>query len=65
MLSPLLCDETIYAASLAEVTELYQLGGAQGVAAMAYGTASIRSADMIAGPAQVLMSQKPNVSCKG
>jgi histidinol dehydrogenase len=38
------------AAALAGVDELYRVGGAQAVAAMAYGTASIAAVDVIAGP---------------
>jgi histidinol dehydrogenase len=35
---------------LCEVTEVYRMGGAQAIAALAYGTASVRSVDVIAGP---------------
>ncbi len=38
------------AAELAGVTEIYRLGGAQAIAAMAYGSASIRKVEKIAGP---------------
>ncbi|MDD2716178.1 MAG: histidinol dehydrogenase [Candidatus Wallbacteria bacterium] len=38
------------AAELAGVDEVYRLGGAQAIAAMAYGTASIPKVDLIAGP---------------
>jgi histidinol dehydrogenase len=38
------------AASLAGVTEVYRVGGAQAIAALAYGTESIRRVDVIAGP---------------
>ncbi|MGH9122921.1 MAG: histidinol dehydrogenase, partial [Acidimicrobiales bacterium] len=38
------------AAALAGVDEVYALGGAQAVAAMAYGTESVRSVDLIVGP---------------
>lgn len=41
---------TLVAAALAEVDELYAVGGAQAIAAMAYGTESIRPVDVIAGP---------------
>ena len=41
----------ILAASvLCEVTEVYRMGGAQAIAALAYGTASVRPVDVIAGP---------------
>ena len=38
------------AAAIAGVTEFYRVGGAQAVAALAYGTASIRPVDKIVGP---------------
>lgn len=38
------------AAHLAGVTEIYRVGGAQAVAALAYGTATIRPVDKITGP---------------
>src|SRR5580658_2033592 len=39
------------AAALAGVDEVYRVGGAQAIAAMAYGTESIRAVDVVAGPA--------------
>ena len=41
---------TLAAASLAGVEEVYAVGGAGAVAALAYGTASIERVDLIAGP---------------
>ncbi len=41
---------TLYALREAGATEIYKLGGAYAVAALAYGTETIRKADMIAGP---------------
>jgi histidinol dehydrogenase len=38
------------AASLAGVSEIYRVGGAQAVAALAYGTATIKAVDKIVGP---------------
>jgi histidinol dehydrogenase len=35
---------------LCEVTEVYRMGGAQAIAALAHGTASVRPVDVIAGP---------------
>lgn len=40
----------LLAARLAGVTEIYRIGGAQAIAAMAYGTASIAPVDKITGP---------------
>ncbi len=44
------------AARLAGVHEVYAVGGAQAVAAMAYGTASIAPVDVIAGPGNVYVA---------
>ena len=41
---------TLAAAALVGVDEVYRVGGAQAIAAMAYGTESIRSVDVIVGP---------------
>jgi histidinol dehydrogenase len=41
---------TLAAAALTGVHEVYRVGGAQAIAALAYGTASIRAVDMIVGP---------------
>lgn len=41
---------TLAAAALAGVTEVYSIGGAQAIAALAYGTESIRPVDVIVGP---------------
>lgn len=40
----------LYAAGLAGVSEIYRIGGAQAVAALAYGTATIAPVDTIVGP---------------
>lgn len=42
--------EVLAAASLAGVDEVYRVGGAQAIAAMAYGTESIAKVDVIVGP---------------
>jgi histidinol dehydrogenase len=47
---------TLAAAALAGVDEVYAVGGAQAVAAMAYGTDSIRAVDVIAGPGNVYVA---------
>lgn len=41
---------TLVAASVAGVTEIYKVGGAQAIAALAYGTQSIAAVDKIVGP---------------
>jgi len=43
-------DATLAAAALAGVDEVYAVGGAQAVAAMAYGTETIRRVDVVVGP---------------
>lgn len=42
--------EILYAAELCGITEIYRVGGAQAIAAMAYGTKSIAKVDKIYGP---------------
>ncbi len=44
------------AATLAGVDRVYQVGGAQAIAAMAYGTETIRPVDVIAGPGNVYVA---------
>jgi histidinol dehydrogenase len=41
---------TLAAAALAGVSEVYRIGGAQAIAALAYGTETIRPVDVIVGP---------------
>ena len=45
-----IADVTLAAAAAAGVTEVHPVGGAQAIAALAYGTESIRPVDVIAGP---------------
>ena len=47
---------TLAAAALAGVDEVYRVGGAQAIAAMAYGTQSIRAVDVIVGPGNVYVA---------
>jgi histidinol dehydrogenase len=49
-------DVTLAAAAVAGVDEVYRVGGAQAIAAMAYGTASIRPVDVIVGPGNVYVA---------
>ena len=49
-------DATLAAAHLAGVTEVYGVGGAQAVGALAYGTASIPRVDKIVGPGNVFVN---------
>ena len=54
--SPKPARETLAAAWLAGVTEFYRVGGAQAIAAMAFGTASISRADKIVGPGNLFVT---------
>jgi histidinol dehydrogenase len=47
---------TLAAAAIAGVDEVYAIGGAQAVGAMAYGTASVRPVDVIVGPGNVFVA---------
>lgn len=48
--------ETLAAARIAGVTEIYRLGGVQAVAALAYGTETIRKVDKVAGPGNIFVT---------
>jgi histidinol dehydrogenase len=50
-------DATLCAASVAGVDEVYRVGGAQAIAAMAYGTASIPAVDVIVGPGNAYVAE--------
>ena len=54
--SPRPAPETLAAAHLAGVTEFYRLGGAQAVAALAYGTESIKRVEKIVGPGNLYVT---------
>lgn len=54
--SPKPARETMAAAWLAGVTEFYRVGGAQAIAAMAYGTATIGRVDKIVGPGNLFVT---------
>lgn len=45
------------AAGLLGVTEVYRVGGAQAIAAMAFGTPAIRQADVICGPGNIYVTE--------
>ena len=47
---------TLAAAALAGVDEVYRVGGAQAIAALAYGTETIRATDVIVGPGNVYVA---------
>lgn len=54
---PPIADEILYAAELCGVTEIYQLGGAQAIAAMALGTQSVPKVDKIFGPGNAYVTE--------
>lgn len=47
----------LFAAKLAGVTEIYKVGGAQAIAALAYGTESIKRVDKITGPGNAFVAR--------
>ena len=56
VVSPRPARETLAAAHLAGITEFYRIGGAQAIAALAYGTASIPRVDKIVGPGNLYVT---------
>ncbi|MBW2553155.1 MAG: histidinol dehydrogenase [Deltaproteobacteria bacterium] len=53
MVSPNVSSHVLAAAKIADVSCIYRVGGAQAIAALAYGTKSIPRVDKIAGPGNV------------
>lgn len=61
-----IADAILFAASLCGIDTIYKLGGAQAIAAMAYGTQSIPKADKIFGPGnRYVMKAKQILSRRG
>lgn len=54
---PPIADEILYAAELCGVSEVYQLGGAQAIAAMAFGSESVPKMDKIFGPGNAYVTE--------
>ncbi|MCO6553613.1 MAG: histidinol dehydrogenase [Gilliamella sp.] len=54
---PPIADEILYAAQLCGVSEVYQLGGAQAIGAMALGTESVPKVDKIFGPGNAYVTE--------
>jgi histidinol dehydrogenase len=50
-------DATLAAAAIAGITEVYRIGGAQAVAALAFGTATVPRVDVIAGPGNAYVAE--------
>jgi histidinol dehydrogenase len=57
LVSPRLSDEIIVAGALAGVTAFFQVGGAQAIAALAYGTETIPAVDVIVGPGNTYVTE--------
>ncbi|MGA3264693.1 MAG: histidinol dehydrogenase [Terracidiphilus sp.] len=56
VVSPKPAPETLAAGHLLGITEFYRLGGAHAIAALAYGTASIKRVDKIVGPGNLYVT---------
>ncbi len=54
---PPVADEIVYAATLCGVSEIYTMGGAQAIAAMAYGTDTVSKVDKIFGPGNAWVTE--------
>lgn len=54
---PPIADEILYAAKLCGISDIYQVGGAQAIAAMAFGTDSIPPVDKIFGPGNAYVTE--------
>ncbi|ASO28986.1 histidinol dehydrogenase [Vibrio anguillarum] len=54
---PPIADEILYVAKLCNIDEVYNIGGGQAVAAMAYGTKSVAKVDKIFGPGNAYVTE--------
>lgn len=54
---PPIADEILYAAQLCGVQEVFQVGGAQAIAALAFGTDSVPKVDKIFGPGNAFVTE--------
>ncbi|CAG19502.1 histidinol dehydrogenase [Photobacterium profundum] len=54
---PPIADEILYVAQLCGITEIYNIGGSQAIAAMAYGTKSVARVDKIFGPGNAFVTE--------
>ncbi len=54
---PPIADEILYAAQLCGVEEVFQVGGAQAIAAMAFGTETVPKVDKIFGPGNAWVTE--------
>lgn len=54
---PPIADEILYVAKLCKIDEVYNVGGAQAIAAMAYGTETVSKVDKIFGPGNAFVTE--------
>ncbi|UTT84487.1 histidinol dehydrogenase [Vibrio pelagius] len=54
---PPIADEILYVAKLCKIDEVYNVGGGQAVAAMAYGTETVSKVDKIFGPGNAYVTE--------
>ncbi|EOX3461005.1 histidinol dehydrogenase [Vibrio cholerae] len=54
---PPIADEILYVAKLCNIDEVYNLGGGQAIAAMAYGTETLTKVDKIFGPGNAYVTE--------
>ncbi|QIL84646.1 histidinol dehydrogenase [Vibrio sp. HDW18] len=54
---PPIADEILYVAKLCNIDEVYNLGGGQAIAAMAYGTQTVPKVDKIFGPGNAYVTE--------
>ncbi|WP_041070168.1 histidinol dehydrogenase [Candidatus Ishikawella capsulata] len=54
---PPITNEILYSAYLCGITEIFQIGGAQAIAALAFGTESIPKVDKIFGPGNIYVTE--------
>ncbi|PLR29791.1 histidinol dehydrogenase [Chimaeribacter arupi] len=54
---PPIADEILYAAQLCGIQEVFQIGGAQAIAAMAFGTGSVPKVNKIFGPGNAYVTE--------
>lgn len=54
---PPIADEILYVAELCGISEIYNVGGSQAIAAMAYGTKTVTKVDKIFGPGNAFVTE--------
>jgi histidinol dehydrogenase len=54
---PPIADEILYVAQLCQIDEVYNVGGGQAIAAMAYGTETVAKVDKIFGPGNAYVTE--------